>query len=242
MTGNRVETTRDWGESDDGYTTTYQYDVNDRLTTETKVYAATSSLPDEQTDYGYNQTQQTSKTVSVATVVSTVQTFDYNLQGRMSSVTKEVFDSQGIRTDHTQTRYEYDSSGNRVATEVHTDDDNDGQFEESEIVTRTEYLTDSQNHTGYSQVLQETEYVDGEPSKKTVYTIGHDQISQTVYEAVERMAILKLSSGTNWKHTISVPTATVTFAYCSMPLQPFSPTRRTTSQGKSITLMLTATC
>ena len=55
-------------------------------------------------------------------------------------------------------------------------------------MTRTEFLTDDQNHTGYSQVLKETQFevnpdgTNGEVIKEIVYTVGHDQINQTVIE------------------------------------------------------------
>ncbi|MEQ1904951.1 MAG: RHS repeat-associated core domain-containing protein, partial [Pirellulaceae bacterium] len=60
---------------------------------------------------------------------------------------------------------------------------NDGPFE---TIRRTEYLTDHANPTGYSQTIMETETsANGTPIKRTVYTIGHDQISQTVYQAAD---------------------------------------------------------
>jgi RHS repeat-associated protein len=47
-------------------------------------------------------------------------------------------------------------------------------------------LTDHANPTGYSQVIMETQTdASGVPIKRIVYTIGHDQISQTVYQAAD---------------------------------------------------------
>ena len=73
-----------------------------------------------------------------------------------------------------------------MAVENTTDADGDGEGVAE--TTRTEYLTDGSNHTGYSQVLKETTFAvnadgsNGEVTKEIVYAIGHDQISQTVTE------------------------------------------------------------
>ena len=182
LTGNRLETSRDWGDaSKDDYTTSYAYDANDRLQTETKNFV---SAADELTTYTYEKTQQSSKAVSVGTVDTKVQTFDYDLQGRMSFVSTTKYASNGTTIEsYTETSYEYDSQGNRVATELGVSNDGDTTIDET---TRTEYLTDSRNHTGYSQVLQETTFDEnGDPIKKIVYTIGQDQISQSVYERID---------------------------------------------------------
>ena len=47
---------------------------------------------------------------------------------------------------------------------------------------RTEYLVDHQNFTGYQQVIKETLYDanTGTRVKVIEYTIGHDEIAQTV--------------------------------------------------------------
>jgi RHS repeat-associated protein len=82
---------------------------------------------------------------------------------------------------NSETICEFDSAGNRIASTT-------AKANGLGVITttRTEYLTDSQNPTGYSQVLTETEFavntttgVVGAPIKQVVYTIGHDQISQT---------------------------------------------------------------
>ena len=177
--GNRLETTRDWSDaSKDDYSTTYVYDVNDRLLTETKDFV---SAPDELTTYLYDKTQQTSKTVTVGSAISTVQTFDYNLQGRMSNVSTTKYASNGTTIEsYTETSYEYDSQGNRVASELGVSNDANTTIDST---ARTEYLTESRNHTGYSQVLQETKFDEnGNPISKIVYTVGNDQISQTKYD------------------------------------------------------------
>ena len=106
----------------------------------------------------------------------------------MSSVetTRTVTDGAQSSSEQTVVAYEYDSAGNRVASTTSTSVDGG-----SATTVRREFLTEQQNHTGYSQVLQETEFDGvGNPTEKIVYTIGHDQISQTSY--------LPLPQGEGW--------------------------------------------
>ena len=181
LVGNRTSTTRDW--TDDGanedYTTSYTYDANDRLTSETKDYVD-AMVDDETITYVYDFTQQTSKSTTVAAKTTTAQSFTYGLQGRMSLVTTSTYAADGVTlTKYAEVSYEYDAAGNRVASEL--GDVTDGTTNITSR-TRTEYLTDTRNHTGYSQVSQETEFdATGEATKKIVYTLGHDQISQTMF-------------------------------------------------------------
>ena len=61
--------------------------------------------------------------------------------------------------------------------------DSGAQVDHRVLDSTTEYLTDDRNPTGYSQVLSETTFdANGAVSKKTIYSVGHDQISQTVYD------------------------------------------------------------
>jgi hypothetical protein len=83
--------------------------------------------------------------------------FEYDAQGRISVVTITTVD--GVEN----TTYEYGADGIRVAA-VH---------EKDGVVTRTEYLNDPLNITGYSQVLKQTKIVDGTVTKTTSYTVGH---------------------------------------------------------------------
>ena len=64
----------------------------------------------------------------------------------------------------TVNKYEYDDTGTRVRQTVTADG----------TTTVTEYLYDPQNHTGFTQILEET--VDGVLPK--AYTLGSDVISQ----------------------------------------------------------------
>ncbi|MBX3420672.1 MAG: RHS repeat-associated core domain-containing protein [Pirellulaceae bacterium] len=171
-----------FNETDKNEQTLYSYDANDRLTSE--MYTGTQTTQEEpqvttttntsQTTYAYNKTQQTSKT-KVEGTIATTQTFSYNRQGLMASVITETSNESELK----RVDYSYDTAGNRVGS---------SQYEASTqspvtwtLQTSTRYLTDSQNPTGYSQVLQETHYSGGGLSKKIIYTVAHDQISQATF-------------------------------------------------------------
>ncbi len=180
LAGNRLSQVKTSGSSTE--TTVYSFDANDRLLNET----ITSGSITKTVAYAYDKTQQTSKVTTepdpvIGTPTVTTQTYEYNLQGRMSkSTTTHIGGPVVGGVGDSSTTYEYDSAGNRVASTTTKAGSLGGS-----TTTRTEYLTDSQNPTGYSQVLMETEFaVDangqvGAPIKQVVYTIGHDQISQT---------------------------------------------------------------
>jgi RHS repeat-associated protein len=165
--------------------TTYSYDANDRLDSSTMSRAGQTLIPNAETvSYQYNKTQQSRKsTVTQGTTSTSIsQDFIYDLQGTLREVitTKS---SGGATNSRARVVYGYDSSGTRIRT---------SEFEAPpqtpdawSLKSVTEYLTDSQNHTGYSQVLQETESGSNNvATKKTVYAIGHDQISQSVFQYV----------------------------------------------------------
>jgi RHS repeat-associated protein len=142
---------------------------NDRLITETKTVGG--GAPETNT-YEYNKTQQHIESGTVDGI-HTSQTVEYNLQGLLESVSV-IKSNSAIRT---RTSYEYDSTGTRTSSARFTRDSlGSGLWE---IASRTEFLTDSENHTGYSQVLQETTYEGGVATKKVIFTVGHDQISQS---------------------------------------------------------------
>ena len=178
LNGNRLKQTRDWGSTSKvDYATTFAFDNNDRLITESQ---DNTTGDDSTTTYGYTGTQQTSKSVSVNSTLKTTQSFTYDLQGRMTKVRLETMNTAGTAVAAVEeTSFEYDTGGTRIASVHKIDSTNDGTFE---TIRRTEYLTDHANPTGYSQVIMETETdASGNPIKRTVCTIGHDQISQTVY-------------------------------------------------------------
>ena len=165
LASNRKQTQKDTG--NDGSqaftadeTTIYTYDANDRLTVE--------DGPNDYTTYGYDNTVQTRKTVwtddTLTTKVSET-TFSYDAMGRMIQV---AIDSDGDgNVDSTQT-YEYDDRGLRV-----TEDDG---------TTKTTYLFDMQNHTGYAQVLEQGVDANGNGLEAAevdrTFTLGHDVIAQ----------------------------------------------------------------
>jgi RHS repeat-associated protein len=110
--------------------------------------------------------------------VTEATTFRYNLQGEMSDVLIDSFDSAGVKAGHEDVHYGYGPDGIRVAALDEEDSHADGTFDSR---TRTEYLIDSGNNTDYQQVLQETvqDADTGAEVKKVVYTLGLDHIAQT---------------------------------------------------------------
>ena len=87
-----------------------------------------------------------------------------------------------------QTIYDYDHTGIRVSVLHEVDSSGDGAWDQR---TRTDYLNDPHNHTGYSQVLRET-YFDastGLLQKRIDYTLGLDEIAQTTttYDAAGKV-------------------------------------------------------
>ena len=189
LSGNRLEqeVEKDFdGDGDiDKKTTTYSYDENDRLLSETTELDDNNDGSVDSTSattYSYTGTQQTGKTVSVVGVNQSTTVFTYDLQGRMETVTITTLDGTGTATRIEKTTYDYDVTGIRVSALHEVDTDADGTVDET---TKTEYLNDPSNFTGYSQVIQETEYdVNGVITKRVIYTVGHDQISQTTIEYV----------------------------------------------------------
>jgi RHS repeat-associated protein len=145
-----------------GTETAYSYDSNDRLLNE--VTGNKSTL------YRYDHTQQTGKKVSENGILISETTFEYDLQGRMSAVTIITENRREV------TKYEYGTDGIRVSAEHEI-------WEDGELIkyTKTEYLNDPLNITGYSQVLKQTETnIISDKETVTAYIIGHQRISQIV--------------------------------------------------------------
>jgi RHS repeat-associated protein len=174
-------------------TTTYVVDANDRLRVSTMVRtgAYANSPPELITlKYDYNKTQQASKSTfqQGSTSPTNVQAFAYDMQGLLREVVTTKF-TGSIANSKSKVVYGYDSSGTRISSSAYS-----AVALLPDVVyslqSVTEYLTDALNHTGYSQVLQETEYTVTTNSnistrlatKKTVYAIGLDQISQTIFQ------------------------------------------------------------
>lgn len=96
--------------------------------------------------------------------------YEYNLQDRLSKVITTTY-SEGDPVGTETVEYRYDPDGIRTEKTV------DG-------TTRIEYLIDPDNHTGYAQVLEESEYDVTNPASPVLlsanyYTLGDDVIAQT---------------------------------------------------------------
>lgn len=183
LTGNRTKLTRDLGNNAEiDQTITYLFDANDRLAFEWLDGNDLGSDADQTTQYEYDQTQQTSKTVLNGNKQPqdttdpnrlTRQTFGYNLQGRMSSVINDTFNGLDELTSRERTSYTFDSKSYRIKI-----------INESDVVTNgvaagtwtktssTEFLADHHTHTGYTQTIRETEYDgQGNVTKTIDYTV-----------------------------------------------------------------------
>ncbi len=163
---------------------TSTFDANDRLLTEAKDVAGGTTEdrftryeygPGATTSFGGNGTQQTKKTVREGMNDSgnkvEEDSYTYNLQGRMSQVD---VDSNGDGTTDTTTDYQYADDGVRVSETVNG--------------TKTLFVVDRHNATGYSQVLEEK---DASGNVLKTYTLGLDIISQQA-PAIQNGATLYL--------------------------------------------------
>ncbi|MCY3009873.1 MAG: hypothetical protein NTY42_08525 [Planctomycetota bacterium] len=113
LTGNRRTQTKSLPNETGGYApsevTTYAYDANDRSTAETKTGDSQSTAT-----YSYLKTQQSGKQ-STESSVTTTQSFAYDLQGLLASVTTTKTNG----TNPTKTVYRYDSTGIRVGSDLY---------------------------------------------------------------------------------------------------------------------------
>ena len=190
LTGNRTSLDRDKG--NDGTideAITYSYDSNDRLTEE--LLDSIVDTEDTTTTYGYDHTQQTeklvSRSVSEGQEIVSRQSFTFNLQGRMDSVTNEGY-TDGTLSSRERTSYTYDMRSFRVELTNESDASLNGNFT---LTSRTEFLASSRNFTGYTQTLRETTFgSDGNVSKTIDYTFGADEIAQTVNENGETQTLI----------------------------------------------------
>jgi RHS repeat-associated protein len=117
---------------------------------------------------------RTTKDSSSNTVESI--TYEYNLQNKLERVTKEYQD--GDNNIDEVTEYTYNDDGIRVKTYYYKTV-NGGSRQSEETKT---FLIDSDNHTGYAQVLEETV-----GSSRTTYTIGDDVITQASSAGVRHL-------------------------------------------------------
>ena len=163
---------------------TYEYDAADRLLAE---YADNDGdgLADRTTLFDYEQTQLTSKRVHEGAddtaPLRSQQRYQYNLQGRLSAVVNEEYDESGTLTSRTRSRYRYDSQSYRVGVTTETDGDLDASTDDWVLESDTEFLAGRHTATGYTQTLVEKTYdSEGQLTKRIDYTVGADEIAQTV--------------------------------------------------------------
>ena len=174
LVGNRLEKSTD--KNGDGIIdeqTRSVFDTNDRLLNETKILASNES---ERTEYHYNKTEQIAKVVTdlINNQITTRATMEYNVNGRLAELKIETY-VNGSLTKVVIQQYEYNSNGIKVRQIERIDSNGDAVVDSTKT---TEYHNDNQNHTGYSQVLEERVSENGVSTKTTTYTIGLDLISQ----------------------------------------------------------------
>ncbi|HXG08667.1 MAG TPA: RHS repeat-associated core domain-containing protein [Gemmataceae bacterium] len=101
-----------------------------------------------------------------------------NGQGTAQEVWSFTSDAFGRLVRVEQTTDDYDHTGIRVSVLHEVDSNGDGAWDQR---TRTDYLNDLHNHTGYSQILREThlDATTGVVQKRIDYTLGLDEIAQT---------------------------------------------------------------
>jgi RHS repeat-associated protein/fibro-slime domain-containing protein len=185
LASNRVRVEKDNGNHDPllftaTETTDYTYDENDRLLTES-LDSDADTIIDKTTVYEYGsgntRTEQTKKTVwqeddtDPGTGIKLSETtYAYNVQGRLETVEVNSDGDSGIESRST---YRYNDSGIRINQKVETDTTGDGTLDQ---VTETDYVVDSNNHTGYAQVLEERNALNSVVGK--TFTLGLDVIAQ----------------------------------------------------------------
>ncbi|WP_221225038.1 putative Ig domain-containing protein [Aporhodopirellula rubra] len=207
LTGNRTSKTLDKG--NDGTvdeSVDYRYDANDRLFAELS-NDLTATDADATTIYGYDHTQQTAKTVyadllddstiealiagdtlTSPLVTRSSQLFTYNLQGRMSEAVIDKYNTDGTLESRERSSYEYDMRSFRVGKVLEKWNEATSSFD---LASSTSYLASHRNHTGYAQTLREmVKDADGNVIKTTDYTIGSDEIAQTVTENGETTTLV----------------------------------------------------
>ncbi len=95
VVGNRMRRTIDKDGAANDQVFTYQYDASDRIQNEKKYAIAlplpanwneSSATPVSTTTYAWNSTQQISKTVSVPSISSVIQSMSYGLTGQLEKV------------------------------------------------------------------------------------------------------------------------------------------------------------
>ena len=163
-----------------------------------------------------------SLTSKITTVTSTQEeletiTYEYNIQNRMERTVRE-YDDLG-NTINEVTEYTYNPDGIRIKSYYYkTINGGAKQDEQTKI-----FLIDAYNHTGYSQVLEETT-----GSNTTTYTIGDDVITQ--YEASAGAEHLLYDGHGSTRQTVdSSGTVTDCYSYDAYGVTLGSPASTTTN-------------
>jgi RHS repeat-associated protein len=179
----------------------YNYDANDRITSETLDNGVNGAGVDQTTTYGWTQTQQTSKTVSVPSVSSVVQSMSYGLGGQLERVVTTTSNGSGTVTGRSRVDYRYNPQGIRTISVDWTDANLDGTFAAGERTGSVEYLIENANFTGYQQTILETvKNAAGQATKRTSYTFGVDEITQTVSQIDPSSQLITQSSTLTFAH------------------------------------------
>jgi len=181
LTGETVTSTI----SANSYIDTYSYDLVDNRLSKTDVVGNTTTVTNDSFN---NNDQLTSETGTVNSVSSWSTSFQYDPNGSLTNVTRTgsgaetdayVYDLQHRLNSATINRTEQGQSVAITASYVY--DDSGYRAQGTVIInngtpTITNYLTDTMNPTGYTQVLEE--HTNGSSSPSTSYVIGEAVIAQ----------------------------------------------------------------
>jgi len=144
-------------------TTNYTYNARDLLMIETG---------NENVTYTYDANGSMVSKLVITSSDTTYAIYGYDLRNRMVLVQTDIGNTGTIDS---VTGYLYDAAGNRVA--------------ELTVGNYTYFLVDNNNHTGYSQIFEESasRFTDagGNASPTRAYVIGHDVIAQVREAAIE---------------------------------------------------------
>ncbi|MFN6164524.1 MAG: RHS repeat-associated core domain-containing protein, partial [Planctomycetota bacterium] len=179
----------------------YNYDANDRITSETLDNGVNGAGVDQTTTYGWTQMQQTSKTVSVPSVSSVVQSMSYGLGGQLERVVTTTSNGSGTVTGRSRVDYRYTPQGIRTISIDWNDANLDGTFAAGDRTGSVEYLIENANFTGYQQtILEVTKNAAGQATKRISYTFGVDEITQTVSQIDPSSQLITQSSTLTFAH------------------------------------------
>ncbi|MFN9437388.1 MAG: RHS repeat-associated core domain-containing protein, partial [Planctomycetota bacterium] len=179
----------------------YNYDANDRITSETLDNGVNGAGVDQTTTYGWNGTQQATRSVSEGSITRSVQSMSYGLAGQLERVVTTTSNGSGTVTGRTRVDYRYTPQGIRTISVDWTDANLDGTFVSGERTGSVEYLIENANFTGYQQTILETvKNAAGQATKRITYTFGTDEITQTVTQIDPSSQLITQSSTLTFAH------------------------------------------